>query len=231
MTQRILVVEDDALTSSMIRLNLAHEGFDVVVETAGETALARLDSEHFDLLVLDYMLPGLDGQDVLQVVRQRGIGTPVLMVTARSETPLKVKALERGADDYLTKPFDVDELVARAKALIRRSQAAQELPSDRRARMGRVEVDFVRMKATDVATGEVHDLSEKEAGLLETFAREPGTVLTRADLIEEVWGMDANPTERTVDNFIVRLRRLVEPDPSEPRHVVSVRGRGYRYEE
>ncbi|MBM66809.1 MAG: DNA-binding response regulator [Myxococcales bacterium] len=228
-TRRILVVEDDQLTGSMIQLNLEHEGYEVTLMTHGEAALERLESDQFDLLLLDQNLPGLGGQSLLHTARKRGVTTPAIMVTAITETRIKLEAFKRGADDYLTKPFDMAELSARVAALIRRSQAARELPSSKRLRMGTVWVDL-EARWVESEQGERTELSPTDASLLELFAREPGTTLSRADIIEEVWGMDAFPSERTVDNFIVRLRRLIEPEPAEPVYLRSVRGKGYRYQ-
>jgi len=227
-THRILVVEDDQLTGSMIQLNLEHEGYDVTLMTQGETALEKLGSDQFDLLLLDQNLPGLGGQTLLHTARSRGVTTPAIMVTAITETRIKLEAFKRGADDYLTKPFDMAELSARVDALIRRSQAARELPSSKRLRMGKVWVNL-EARWVENEDGDRTELSPTDASLLELFAREPGTTLSRADIIEEVWGMDAFPSERTVDNFIVRLRRLIEPDPATPVFLLSVRGKGYRY--
>ena len=229
MTRRILVLEDDQLTGSMIQLNLEHEGYDVTLITRGESALERLESDQFDLLLLDQNLPGIGGQALLQAARDQGITTPAIMVTAVTETRIKLEAFKRGADDYLTKPFDMAELSARVGALIRRSQAARELPSSKRLRIGAVWVDL-EARWVERTGEERMELSPTDASLLELFAREPGTTLSRADIIEEVWGMDAFPSERTVDNFIVKLRRLIEPDPSAPVYLLSVRGKGYRYQ-
>lgn len=224
--QRVLLVEDEALTGRMMRLNLEHEGYEVVLVTTGDGALRTMWAERFDLIVLDYMLPGMDGQSIIQRARRENISTPILMVTARGEIENKIRALDLGADDYLTKPFDMPELLARAKALIRRSQSAMELPALRRIRVGAAWIDLDERVAT---VGEVrHELKEKEARLLELFAQEPGRIFSRADIIDEVWGMNAVPTPRTVDNFIVRLRRIVEPEPAKPQFILSVRGEGYR---
>ncbi|MEC7750595.1 MAG: response regulator transcription factor, partial [Myxococcota bacterium] len=207
---------------------LEHEGYDVTLMTQGETALEKLGSDQFDLLLLDQNLPGLGGQTLLHTARSRGVTTPAIMVTAITETRIKLEAFKRGADDYLTKPFDMAELSARVDALIRRSQAARELPSSKRLRMGKVWVNL-EARWVENEDGDRTELSPTDASLLELFAREPGTTLSRADIIEEVWGMDAFPSERTVDNFIVRLRRLIEPDPATPICLLSVRGKGYRY--
>jgi DNA-binding response OmpR family regulator len=173
-------------------------------------------------------MPGRTGDEVLREVRSRSINTPVLMLTARREIGLKVKTLDSGADDYLPKPFDMAELLARARALIRRSQGDRSLPSGRRVKVGRFEVDL-DSRSTDSNQGTV-TLSEREAALLELFHRQRGRTLSRNDILEEVWGMEADPTPRTVDNFIVRLRRLFEPNPESPRHFVTVRAEGYRFD-
>ena len=175
------------------------------------------------------MLPGMDGLALASLIRRRGIGTPVLMMTVRGELETKVEALEGAIDDYLTKPFEMNELVARLKALIRRSQAASEIPTSGRVPVAGGELVLESLTFRD-AGGALHLLSPKEAELLAFLARSEGRTLTRSDIIDEVWGMDALPPERTVDNFILRLRRLVETDPETPRHILTVRGRGYRFE-
>jgi DNA-binding response OmpR family regulator len=225
----VLVVEDDRLTRTLVRTNLAHEGYDVTVAVDGHEGMAALGARPFDVFVFDYMLPGHDGLALLAEVRRRGLGTPVLMLTARDETGLKVRALDGGADDYLTKPFHVDELVARVRALVRRARAPVEVPAAGRVRFGAASVDLPGRRLVD-PRGQAHTLGEKEIGLIVLFSREPGRVHSRADILEEVWGMEANPVERTVDNYIHALRQLVEPDPDAPRHVVTVRGEGYRYD-
>jgi DNA-binding response OmpR family regulator len=224
----VLVVEDDQLTATMVRTNLEHEGFSVRLATDGDQALAEIESQAFDLLVLDYMLPGKDGLQILEHVRSQAIGTPVMMLTARAETRLKVEAFGLGADDYLTKPFHVDELLARAHALIRRARTQLELPAARRIRMGRVWIDFTR-RVSSTEEGQEEQLGDKELGMLSLFAREPGRVFSRMDILDEVWGMDANPVARTVDNYILALRRILEPDPESPIYLVTVRGEGWQY--
>lgn len=226
---RVLLVEDDALIGTMIELNLEQRGFAVSWNTSGEAALVTLRAQRFDLVLLDFMLPGMDGLAFASQLRREGRGTPVLMLTVKDETRTKVAALDGGIDDYLTKPFDMDELVARVRALVRRSQAAGEVPTSARLPVAGGEVDLDSLHYRD-ARGMVHGLSEKEAQLLGLLARSGGRTLSRTDIIDEVWGMAALPPERTVDNFILRLRRLVEPDPESPRHILTVRGRGYRFE-
>lgn len=228
MPVKILLAEDEALVGTMIKMNLEQEGFTVDWFSDGEQAFQRAVSSPFDLLILDICMPGRDGLEVAKELRKKGIGTPILMLTVRFDTATKVKALDRGADDYLTKPFDTAELLARVRALVRRSQADRQVPAHRIFRFGRYEINFeTRMARSNEG---FISLSEKEVALMELLVRMRGQVLSRTDILEEVWGMDASPTERTVDNFILRLRRLFEPEPERPRHILTVRGRGYRFE-
>ncbi len=228
MKQRILLVEDDELIGEMVRLNLEQEGYEVIWFKQGEGVGAKLADERFDLIVLDIMLPGKDGFTVLGELRAAEVGTPTLVLTALAESGDKVTGLDLGADDYLTKPFEMEEFLARVRALIRRSQGQRELPARQHLRIGRYNVNLETREA-DTSEGRL-TLSEKEAELVRLFARNAGTTLTRADILDEVWGMDATPTERTVDNFLVRLRKLFEEDPDKPAHFITVRARGYRFE-
>jgi two-component system, OmpR family, alkaline phosphatase synthesis response regulator PhoP len=181
----------------------------------------------FDLILLDIGLPGADGITVLAGLRRAGIGTPVLMLTARGDVATKVETLELGADDYLPKPFDVSELQARVKALVRRSRARREVPSSQVVRIGSFQVNLGNREAL-TNEGQV-TLSEKEAAFLGLLVRADGQTLRRSDILDAVWGVDAMPTERTVDNLVLRLRKLFEPDPDAPRHILTVRGVGYRF--
>lgn len=224
---RILLAEDEQLIGRMVELNLRHEGFDVQWVQTGSEALLRARQEPFDALVLDVMMPGLTGFQVARGLRDADVTVPILMLTARGDTPSKVRGLDSGADDYLAKPFDMAELLARLRALIRRSQGSRHLPSTQVVRFGRYEVNLESMEAV-TNQGRLM-LSEKEAKLMALFARHRGETLTRAHILEEVWGMDQFPTERTVDNVIVKLRRYFEPDPENPTYIVSIRGQGYRF--
>jgi DNA-binding response OmpR family regulator len=226
---RILLVEDEELIGTMVRLNLEGAGYSVAWIRNGAEAARAVEKGFFDLILLDIGLPGMDGLSVLKRIRRSGIGTPVMMLTARGDIPVKVEALGTGADDYLPKPFDVAELMARVSALVRRARSDREIPSDNIARIGGFEINLETRKAA-TTSGET-TLSEKEVALVRMMVRSRGKVLKRSDILEEVWGMDAFPTERTVDNFIVRLRRLFEPDPESPVHFVTVRGEGYRFVE
>ena len=226
---RVLLVEDDQLTANMVQVNLEHEGFTVSVCRDGGAGFEAMELETYDLFIFDLMLPIYSGSDLVRRARDLGLGTPIMMLTARSEMQVKVEALELGADDYLTKPFYVPELIARSRALIRRSQSMLEAPADRCFHFGEVLVDLDRQTITQ-PDGSLETVGEREMAMIALFAREPRRVLSRADILEEVWGMEKFPSERTVDNYVVRLRRLIERVPDEPRVLVSVRGRGYRYD-
>jgi len=224
---RLLVVEDEELIGTMVRMNLEAEGYGVEWVRDGESARKAATTSSWDLVVLDIGLPGADGFDVLTTLRDADVDAPVLMLTARGQVQDKVRALDAGADDYLTKPFDMAELLARVRALVRRAQGDRVLPVGERVRVGSHEVDLESRSASS-NEGEVQ-LTEKEAGVLDALVRASGQPRSRADLLEAVWGMEVSPTERTVDNVIVRLRRLFETDPASPRHIVTVRGVGYRF--
>jgi len=224
---RILLVEDDELVGTMVCMNLENQGHELRWCRDGVQGLEAATETPFDLVLLDISLPGSDGFAVLQGMRKRGVGTPVLMVTARSDVGSKVKALDMGADDYLAKPFDIAELVARVRALVRRSTAERQVPASRVLRFDRYRID---LDSREAETNEgLVVVGEKEAEILALLVRADGAVLSRADIIEEVWGLDAFPVERTVDNYLVRLRKLFEPDPRQPRHILTVRGAGFRF--
>lgn len=225
---RVLLVEDEPLVRDLVELNLVHAGFAVSSAHDFASGASRLVGEPWALAIVDVMLPGGDGFALVAGAREAGRREPILMLTARSDTGSKVRGLDTGADDYLTKPFDVPELVARVRALLRRAASgAPAVDVSNRLAFDRY---WVRMDTGQALTneGEV-TLSEKELRLVELFVRCEDRALSRADILEEVWGMDAFPTDRTVDNFILRLRKLFEPKPDEPRHFITVRGRGYLF--
>lgn len=226
MPERILVVEDDSLVRNLVVLNLLDAGHEVHAVGTFSEGDARLAEGGWSLAVLDLMLPGGDGFELVQRARARGQGFPLLMLTARGEVHAKVRALDSGADDYLPKPFDVEELLARVRALLRRAGGSVPAP----AQVLTIGSYQVRMDSGEALTREGPVvLSDKELRVLTLFARLENQPLSRADILEEAWGMDAFPTDRTVDNFILRLRRLFEPDPEHPIHFVTLRGRGYLF--
>ncbi|MSQ03329.1 MAG: response regulator transcription factor [Myxococcales bacterium] len=229
---RVLLVEDERLVADMVRLNLEHAGCMVVHTDSGEVGLARAVGGGFDVLVLDVMLPGIDGMEVARRYRALGGAAAILMLTARGEVPARVAGLDAGADDYLTKPFAMAELVARVRALARRAPApaaSSPAASVRELRVGPWVVSVVTREATRPGAPKVA-LTETEISLLALLVAHPGEVLARADILESAWGMDRSPTERTVDNYVMRLRRLFEEDVNEPRHFLTLRGVGYRFE-
>lgn len=223
---RLLLVEDDELLGATVKLNLEAEGDEVEWVKSGQEAVDTACDRHCDLILLDIALPGLDGLSALGELRRKGISVPVLMLTVRADVSTKVAALEAGADDYVTKPFDMAELTARVSAMLRRSRAERQIPASRIIRVGEYEVNLETREA-ETREG-VAILSEREAALLELLAQAGGQPLSRHDILDEVWGMDAYPTQRTVDNFLMRLRKFFERDPRHPRFILTVRGVGYR---
>ena len=228
---RILVVEDEAHLAEGLQFNLEAEGHEICVVGSGEAALQRLlegGGGGFDLVLLDLMLPGLSGFEVLRRVRAAGVLVPVLVLTAKDETADLVRGIEEGADDYLTKPFHLDELLARVRGLLRRRRwdGAAEAAAPQPLTIGVATVHFDRFEL-ETPQGRIR-LTTREVGLLRALAEREGEAVTRGELLEAVWGLRPDTNTRVVDSFVVRLRRYVEPDPSRPRHIVSVRGHGYR---
>jgi two-component system response regulator RegX3 len=223
---RILVVEDEESYSDPLSYLLRREGYDVVVAATGPAALAQFDSNGADLVLLDLMLPGLSGVDVCRRLRQRS-SVPVIMLTAKDSEIDKVVGLEIGADDYVTKPYSSRELLARVKALLRRLAEPEELLSPT-LEAGPVRMDVERHTVT--VGGVSTPLPLKEFELLEMLLRNAGRVLTRIQLMDRVWGSDYVGDTKTLDVHIKRLRAKIEPDPANPRHIVTVRGLGYKFE-
>ncbi len=222
--KRILVVEDDAAIAFGLQVDLKNEGYEVEVEGDGHNALKKAQAGGFDLILLDVMLPGKDGYEICRELRRGGSKTPVIMLTAKAQEAEKVMGLEMGADDYVTKPFSPRELRARVQAALRRG-AGDEAPV---FRFGDAEVDFERCELR--RAGRPVDLTAYEFKLLAAFVRHAGKVLSRDRLLDLVWGAGAFVTDRVVDNHVVTLRKKIEPEPTRPRHIVSVRGLGYRFD-
>lgn len=227
MAEKLLVIEDEALVRDLIVLNLKHAGYEVTAQATFATGKAALAEPGVSLAVVDVMLPGGEGFQLVREARDAGVRCPILMLTARSEVSARVRGLDCGADDYLTKPFDVAELLARVRSLLRRASGSVASAPRALELAGGYSIRFDTGRA-QTSEGEV-TLSDKELKLMELFSRNIDRVLSRADILEEVWGMDAFPTDRTIDNFIVRLRRLFEPNPENPVHLITVRGRGYLF--
>ncbi len=227
----ILVVEDEAHLAEGLQFNLEAEGHEVRVAPDGQQALDWL-REHpgCDLVLLDLMLPLVGGLEVMRRIRAGGDFVPVLILTAVDDDQDLVRGLEEGADDYLTKPFQLDELLARVRGLLRRRRwdGVATPPTPLPVTIGLVTAHFDRLEL-ETPTGTVR-MTTREAGLLRALVERPGEALTRGELLETVWGLRPETKTRVVDSFVVRLRRYIEPDPSRPRHIVSVRGHGYRLE-
>ena len=229
---QILLVEDEAHLADGLRFNLEAEGHDVEIAEEGRSAIEWLTERErrFDLVILDLMLPELSGFEVCRRARAAGNLVPILILTAKDSMQDLVRGLEDGADDYLTKPFHLDELLVRVRGLLRRRRW-DGVPPDagsapRSERVGDVTVHFDRFELAG-PRGRV-ELTTREMGLLRALIEREGTAVTRGELLEEIWGLRPDTKTRVVDSFIVRLRRYIEPDPTQPRHIVSVRGHGYR---
>lgn len=229
-TARLLVVEDEEHIATGLKLNLELEGYEVLLAPTARQAFALLVAHRFDLILLDVMLPDMDGFALCQRLRESGNYTPVLMLTARNTASDRVQGLDAGADDYLAKPFELDELIARVRSILRRRNWERGNESEQAAFLtfGNASVNFDTHEAT-VGEAPVH-LTQLELDLLRYFASHPGRVLNREELLEKVWKLGNYPNTRTVDNFVARLRKYFEEDPSRPRFILSVRGSGYKFE-
>lgn len=222
---KLLIIEDEPSMQLGLKDNMELEGYLVETASDGEEGLAKIKTNSFDLILLDVMLPKLSGFDVCKAARSAGINTPIVLLTARGEEIDKILGLEFGADDYITKPFSVRELLARVKAILRRSQL-QPVKDSARTTIGRLNIDFESFHATENQI-EIK-LSHKEFEILSYLHQHKNQVVSRYDLLEKVWGYDEQPTTRTVDNFVVRLRQKVELNPNQPRVILTVHGTGYK---
>ena len=223
--QRILIIEDEEDMVLGLRKNLEWEGFEVIAASDGEAGLNCAVNDSHDLILLDIMLPKLSGLDVCRRLRNRGVNTPVIMLTARGQEIDKVLGLEIGADDYVTKPFSIRELLARVRAILRRA-SRPDTQTDI-YRFGDLELNFGRHQAHK--RGQALELSPREFGMLRYFVNHRGETVTRDQLLDEVWGYDNFPLTRTVDNHIARLRQKIEENPSEPQHIITVHRIGYKF--
>ncbi|MHA7598562.1 response regulator transcription factor [Alicycliphilus sp. T452] len=230
-TRRVLLVEDDAHIADLLALHLRDEGLEVVHCARGDDGLRQLEQGGWDALVLDIMLPGVDGLEICRRARAMARYTPIIIVSARSSEVHRILGLEIGADDYLAKPFSVLELIARVKALLRRVEA---LAQNARLEAGSVSIAGLSMDpvARDARLdGARLDLTPREFDLLYFFARQPGKVFSRMDLLNAVWGYQHEGYEHTVNTHINRLRAKIEADPAQPMRILTVWGRGYKFAE
>lgn len=224
---KILVVEDEPNMQIGLRDNLEFESFEVTVARDGQEGLNELLNHTFDLVLLDVMMPKMSGFDVCKAARKEGVKTPIIFLTAKGEEIDKVLGLELGADDYITKPFSIRELVARVKAVLRRTEGvSDEKEGPKELEVGRLKVDFSRYEAS--SDGEEVKMSHKEFEVLLYLCNHKNEIVSRYQLLEDVWGYEATPTTRTVDNFILKLRQKIEENPNDPKFILTVHGAGYK---
>jgi len=222
---RILVVDDEPVILRGLADNLKRELHEVLTAADGEMAYRLIKEKKPDLVILDLMLPKLSGYEVCRQMRAEGMKTLVLMLTARGEETDRVVGLDLGADDYVTKPFSVRELLARVRALLRRTQPPK--PVVDQLTVGNVTIDFRKYEARKA--GKPFEMTRREFQLLQALASRPGEVVTRDELLDQVWGLDAYPTTRTIDNHIAGLRAKLERNPAAPKHLLTLRGVGYKW--
>jgi DNA-binding response OmpR family regulator len=221
----ILIIEDDISILRGLKDNLEYEGYSVLTETNGAKGLHFALTKKPDLILLDIMLPGMNGYEICRKIKKEKPGLPVIMITARGSEMDKVSGLDIGADDYITKPFSIPELLARIRAVLRRTAQVPDNPDH--FSFGRIKLDFKKFQA--FRDDQEIKLSRKEFAIMEYFIRHEGEAVHRHDLLNEVWGYEAMPTTRTVDNFILDLRKKLEEDPSKPRHIIGIRDVGYKF--
>lgn len=223
---RILIIEDEPAMQLGLKDNLEFENYQVDVASEGETGLQKIKTGQHDLILLDVMLPKMSGFDICKAARAAGVKTPIILLTARGEEIDKVLGLELGADDYVTKPFSVRELLARVKAMLRRNSGTADIPHSNLVSIGRLQLDFKAFLAKNGAQ-EVK-LSHKEFELLSFLHENRNKVVSRYDILEKVWGYEEQITTRTVDNFIARLRQKIEVNVDQPKVILTVHGSGYK---
>ena len=226
MKEKILIIEDEEDLVKGLKLNLVGEGYEVTWAYDGQEGIRKAMEESPDLIILDIMLPKMDGLEVCREIRQKKMNIPIIMLTAKGEEVDKVVGLEVGADDYITKPFSIRELLARVKAHLRREKReGKKIPEV--YSFGAVELDFIHFKVR--RKGKEVDLTSLEAEILKYFIAHRGEVVTREALLDKIWGYEKFPTTRTIDNHILKLRKKIEGDPSHPKYIFSVYGAGYRF--
>lgn len=226
MDEKILIIEDEEDLVKGLKLNLADEGYEVDWASNGEEGLRKAIEETPNLIILDIMLPKKNGLDVCRELRQKHVTIPIIMLTAKGEEIDKVVGLEIGADDYMTKPFSIRELLARIKAHLRREKREAKTIPDVYS-FGDVEIDFTHFKVKH--KDKQLDVTSLEVEILKYFIAHQGEVITRENLLDKIWGYEKYPTTRTIDNHILKLRKKIETDPSHPKYILSIYGEGYRF--
>ncbi|MDP6418844.1 MAG: response regulator transcription factor [Candidatus Krumholzibacteria bacterium] len=226
MKKRVLIVEDEEHLAEGLRINLELEGYEPVLAPSAEDGRSLWERGGVDLILMDVMLPGMDGFELTRIIRDRGDRVPILFLTARDRSDDRIRGLEEGGDDYITKPFQLKELLARVKGIFRRQDWYHEQPSEEILEWEGVRIDLRRFEA-ETPAGKV-TLKEKEAMILRLLAERSGEPVDRDTIIDRIWGYDAYPSTRTVDNFVLSLRKILEDNPSKPRRILTAHGRGYR---
>ena len=228
MLERILIVEDEAHIAAGLKLNLEAEGFQTYHVADGLSAIKEIQAGRHDLVLLDVMLPGASGFEVCEKVRSQGNHIPILFLTARDSDDARVRGLELGGDDYITKPFSIRELISRIRAMFRRNDWYRKEPEEgSKLDIGKCRVDLAAYTA-DTPNGKL-ELTQKECVILKLLVEREGEVITRDEILEKVWGYDRYPSTRTIDNLIVRLRKFFEEDPRNPKHLHTVYAAGYKF--
>ncbi|MDE5419693.1 response regulator transcription factor [Labilibaculum sp. DW002] len=222
----ILIVEDEPSMQMGLRDNLEFEGYEVDLADDGELALEKILTNKYSLVLLDVMLPKISGFDICKKVREKGIETPIILLTAKGEEIDKVLGLEFGADDYITKPFSLRELLARIRAVLRRSPALEQAATEERVQIGNLDINFTSFEG--FVNGNEVKMSHKEVEILHFLWNNKNQIVSRDDLLDQVWGTDYQPTSRTIDNFILKLRQKIEDDSNHAKIILTVHGVGYR---
>ncbi len=223
--KKILIIEDDPAISLGLQDSLIEEHYEVISEDDGERGFNKAMKENYDLILLDIMLPSKNGIDICRDLRNNGVNSAIIMLTSKKEEMDKVLGLEIGADDYVTKPFSIRELLARIKALLRRN--SEMIKDIEEYSFGNIFVDFKKQEAT--INNESLQLSSTEYKILKYLIQHEGEVITRDNFLDDVWGYDSFPTTRTVDNYILSLRKQIEDDPSNPKHIITIHKAGYKF--
>lgn len=225
---RILLIEDEEHLAEAITLNLELEDHKIVWESNGKKGLNTFKNGRFDLVLLDVMLPEIDGYTICETIRLEDNNTPILMMTAKGASSDRISGLKKGADDYLVKPFDLEELLLRINNLLKRHQPEKSNVEKETHQIGKCSVNFKHYEIFDI-NGKKHNLSKKEVLLLKLLIEKQGEAVSRQEILEKVWGYDVYPSTRTIDNFILAFRKYFEVDPKNPAHFHSIRGVGYKY--
>jgi two-component system, OmpR family, alkaline phosphatase synthesis response regulator PhoP len=224
---RILLVEDEESIRNLVKLNLELEGYEVSTANDGKKALQKFQEEHFDMLILDVMLPEVDGFSIAEKVRLTHLDIPIMMLTAKDGQQDRITGLRRGADDYLTKPFNLEELLLRVQKLLQRAVKTPENTPEHYT-FGDNNINFVTFEVSNETNG-TFSLTKKEAMLLKLLVDRKNEVVSRQQILQSVWGYDVFPSTRTIDNFILSFRKYFEKDPANPIHFLSIRGIGYKF--